>query len=151
MPFEIFAVLLGISVAALGIVRWLMHPSPTKPDPWDAEVEKSIHEPESVPLCHRCLTPHLEETWFCQRCGTAVGPYNNYMPFLYTFSEGEVFRAGVTDQIRRTPVAIGGLLLFSLLRYHVFAPCYWYFLFRNLKRPHQTNVPDASDVPSEQT
>jgi len=107
---------------------------PTSPDPWDKEIEKALHEPEAMEVCHRCFDPVTPGSWFCQQCGYAVGPYNNLMPYINVFSEGEVLRNGVNDKLRRKPLIVAGYLLVSLNLYLVFAPIYWILLYRNLKR-----------------
>ena len=123
------AVVSGMAVYRL--ILWV-RAAPTKPDPWGPELETSLQEPDAVPVCHHCFTQCPPRGWFCENCGCAVGPYNNWMPFIYIFSEGEIFRNGVADKMRVGPLTIGGYLLCSLSDYLVFAPVYWYFLFRNL-------------------
>jgi hypothetical protein len=108
--------------------------SPKTPDPWGEEIEKQLHEPDAVEICHHCFTPRSLSGWFCEHCGSAVGPYNNMMPFVNVFSEGEIFRNGVNDKLRASPFIIIGYLLFSLSAYAFFAPIYWFFFFKNLKR-----------------
>jgi hypothetical protein len=107
---------------------------PTTPDPWGEEIEKKLHEPEAVEICHLCLTPQHSHTWFCEHCGSAVGPYNNWMPYVCIFSQGEVLRNGVTNRLRASPLIIIGYLVYSLFNYFVFAPIYWFFLFKNLQQ-----------------
>lgn len=79
--------------------------------------------------------PQEPGAWFCGNCGSAVGPYNNLMPYLNVFSEGEVFRNGVSSRLRNKPVIFIGYFLISLGSYAIFAPIYWFFLLSNLKRP----------------
>jgi|SRR4051812_41098202 hypothetical protein len=127
-------VILGAGAGALyGFGRWVMIGKPS-PEPWGPEVDAAVHQPEAVPICHRCFAPQDPESWFCPECGAAEGRYNNYLPFINIFSEGEVFRAGVSDNIRPSFLTIGGYLLLSASAYFVFAPVYWYFLFKNLNR-----------------
>ena len=145
-PHEIIAPgALPIGLALAGLVVWRMiawvKNAPAVPDPWDAEIENGVQQPESVCLCHRCFTPTPPAGWFCEDCGGAVGPYNNLMPYVQVFSEGEVFRNGVTDKTRANPLVIGGYLLGSLSAYLVFAPVYWFFLFRNLRRIKREESP----------
>ena len=129
---------LGILAASLyGIVRRVAGTEPT-PDPWDAEVEKATHEVQAVELCHRCLTPQEQPSWFCPACGASIGAYNNYMPFVYLFAQGEVLRVGVTDHIRPSALVVCGFVLYSIVSYLIFAPVYWYFLFRNLRKSRET-------------
>ena len=108
--------------------------APVTPDPWDTEIEKQIHESDATVICHKCLTPQPHGQWFCEHCGSAVGDYNNVMPYLPAFSEGEVFRNGVTEKVRVNALTIIGYLLYSVACYFVFAPIYWFFFFKNLKR-----------------
>ena len=118
------------------VLRWLRG-SPTSADPWSEEVEKSMNAPEAEPVCHRCFSPHGDETWFCPCCGAAVGDYNNWMPYVYLFSQGEVLRNGVTANIKPSPSVVAGYIVLSLVCYLIFAPVYWYFLFKNLQRIKQ--------------
>jgi hypothetical protein len=50
-------------------------------------------------------------------------------------------RAGVMDHVRSSPLVVFGYLLCSLSSYAIFAPLYWYFLFRNI-RSHATKSSD---------
>ena len=142
---HILAVLVILGVCALAIYRvvlWIMD-APCSQDPWDHEVEEAISRDEAVPLCHHCLTPQEHLGWFCPECGATVGPYCNYMPYVYVFSQGEIFRAGVTERLRARPLVVVGYVLVSLGMYVIFAPIYWFFLFKNLRRNDAT-APDAS-------
>ncbi|MGD0813908.1 MAG: hypothetical protein ABSA83_09910 [Verrucomicrobiota bacterium] len=87
---------------------------PTSPDPWDKEIEQALHEPEAVEVCHRCFDPVAAGSWFCEHCGCAVGPYNNLMPYIDVFSEGEVLRNGGNDKLRQNALVIAGYLFLSL-------------------------------------
>jgi hypothetical protein len=116
------------------LIVWVRE-APIKPDPWDAAVAQKLSEPETAEVCPHCLTQQPPTAWFCSHCGKAVGPYNNLMPFLNVFSEGEVFRNGTTGRFRNRPVIIIGYMLLSLAAYSFFAPIFWYFLLSNLKRP----------------
>lgn len=120
------------------LVLWVRD-SPTKPDPWGSEIEASLHEPNAVPVCHRCFTPCPPRGWFCENCGGAVGPYNNYMPYVRVFSEGEVFRNGVTGRLRTSPLIIAGYFPYSLTAYLMFAPVYWFFLVKNLNQQRKAD------------
>jgi ribosomal protein L40E len=126
------------------LIAWVRE-APRKPDPWDAEVERKLEEPEAVEVCHHCLAQQPANAWFCEHCGSAVGPYNNIMPYLNVFSQGEVFRNGATDRLRTNPLIIAGYLLFSLSAYVVFAPIFWFFLFKNLKRSREVNPGDQPE------
>ena len=128
------AALGGLVLAGLWrFVIWVRE-APTTPDPWDAETKQKLSEPEAQEVCHHCLAPQPPTAWFCARCGSAVGTYNNWMPYVYIFSQGEVLRNGVTDKLRAGPLTIVGYLLYSLSNYFIFAPIYWFFLFKNLRR-----------------
>lgn len=123
----------AVAFIAYRIGRWIMRGEP-KPEPWGPDVDQAIHSPEAVPVCHRCFVPQAHDAWFCPECGTAVGAYNNWLPYIYIFSQGEVLRNGVTDRVRVNFLTVTGYLLLSVSVYVVFAPVYWYFLFRNLRR-----------------
>jgi hypothetical protein len=126
------------------LIAWVRE-APAKPDPWDAEVERQLAESEALEVCPHCLTPQPPNAWFCGHCGSAVGPYNNMMPYLNVFSEGEVFRNGASDCLRKKPLIIAGYLLFSLSAYVVFAPVFWFFLFKNLERPQEAEPDEQPD------
>jgi hypothetical protein len=117
----------GVGLLALAalwrLIAWVRDAPPT-PDPWDAEVEQRLRDPETREICHRCMTPHEPGAWFCAHCGAAVGPYNNLMPFLNVFSEGEVLRNGISDRFRRRPLIVIGYILISLGLFSFFAPIY---------------------------
>ena len=124
----------GLLLAAVWrLILWVRAATP-KPEPWGAEIEASVQAEDATPVCHRCLTPHSDVAWFCEYCGSAVGTYNNLMPFVCVFSQGEVFRNGGTDKFRAGPFLITGYLLCSLVNYLVFAPLFWFFFFKNLQR-----------------
>jgi len=126
----------GLLIAALWrLIVWVRE-APVKPDPWDAEVEQKISEPDAAEICPHCSTPQPPTAWFCQHCGKAVGPYNNLMPFLNVFSEGEVLRNGTTGRFRNRPLVLIGYIVITLGINPFFAPIYWFFLLLNLKRPH---------------
>ena len=125
------------------LIAWVRE-APPKSDPWDAEVEHQLEEPEAAEVCHHCLTQQPPNAWFCEHCGSAVGPYNNMMPYLNVFSEGEVLRNGAADRLRKNPLIIAGYLLFSLSVYVVFAPIFWFFLFKNLKRSREEKPGEQS-------
>jgi len=129
---------LGVGLLLLaGLWRFIgwIRDAPVRPDPWDAEIEQKLEDPEIREVCRHCSTPQEPGAWFCAHCGSAVGPYNNLMPYLNVFSEGEVFRNGVTGRFRNKPVIMIGYFLISLGSYAIFAPIYWFFLLSNLNRP----------------
>jgi len=131
MTIEALVILAAVAGALYTFMKWVGIGKPC-PDPWGPEVDAAVNEPEAVPVCHRCFAPQDPESWFCPECGAAEGRYNNYLPFINIFSEGEVFRAGVSDNMRPNFLIVVGYLLISLSAYFVFAPVYWYFLFKNL-------------------
>ena len=122
------------------LIVWVRE-APVKPDPWDAEVEQKLSEPEAAEICPHCLTQQPSTAWFCKHCGKAVGPYNNMMPFLNVFSEGEVLRNDTTVRFRNRPLILIGYFLITLGINPFFAPVYWFFLLTNLKRPHSEQEP----------
>jgi hypothetical protein len=126
------------------LIAWVRD-APDKPDPWSAEVEESLQQADATPICHRCLSPYQDDVWFCDTCGAAVGPYNNFMPYVHVFSEGEVFRNGVNQNLRASPLIITGYLFYSSVNYFVFAPIYWFFLFKNLNRMKQERLDESPE------
>lgn len=131
-----FVLLAICAIAIYTFILWVID-APSTADPWGKEVEEVMNRDDAVPVCHHCFTPQSHNGWFCPECGAVVGPYCNYMPYLYIFSEGEVLRAGVMERIRRRPLIVLGYIAFSLGMFAVAAPIYWFFLFKNLTRsPH---------------
>lgn len=107
---------------------------PIKPDPWDAEIAEKLKQPDCVAVCHHCFTPQQHDKWFCPECGAAVGPYNNCLPYICIFSEGEVLRNGLRNHLSQNFLTVMGYLFFSTVEYLVFAPIYWCLFFRNLRQ-----------------
>lgn len=107
---------------------------PLQPNPWDEDTEARLHEPEAVLLCPRCLEPEREGVQFCRDCGFAVGPYVTWSPYLYIFVLGDLLRTGVDRPFRVKSTTVCFLLLVSLFEYFIFAPVYWFFLIRNIRR-----------------
>jgi hypothetical protein len=129
-----------LCVVIYRVVLWVMEAKRTA-DPWSSEVDEAINQQEATPLCHHCLTPQDHNGWFCPRCGATVGPYSNYLPFVYLFSQGEVLRAGVTERLRHTPLIIMGYLLLPLGFFPMLAPlfvlwlaAYLLFFVQNYRR-----------------
>ena len=132
---ESLAALVILGICALAIYRfviWLKE-GPRSANPWGNEIDEALDRGEGLPLCHHCLTPQDHNGWFCPECGATVGPYCNYLPYVYIFSQGEVLRAGVTERFRRGPLIVIGLVLCSLALCAVLAPIYWFFLFKHLR------------------
>jgi hypothetical protein len=136
-------ILMGIIAAVIyWIVRWVRQsPGPQTPNPWPEEVESAVQDPDAVPICHRCFTPQDHDGWFCPKCGTATGPYNNWMPYLNIFSEGEVLRAGILDHLRPGFLVRLGYVFFSVVVFLTTFPLFilalpWnlYLFFQNLHR-----------------
>jgi len=130
------AVFIGLGLFGLVVYRvvlWLMEATRTA-DPWGEEIDNALNQDDAVPVCHHCLTPQEHNGWFCPECGATVGPYCNYLPYVYIFSQGEVLRAGVTERLRPTPLIVVGYVLFSFGMVAIAAPVYWFFLFKNLRR-----------------
>jgi len=123
-------------------ILWIRE-APLKADPWDAEVERKLEEPEAVEVCHHCLTRQPSNAWFCEHCGSAVGPYNNLMPYLNVFSEGEVLRNSTTGRLRNRPFILIGnfLVIFGINPF--FVPIYWLLILFNSNR--QSNEPESAE------
>jgi hypothetical protein len=109
--------------------------APDRPDPWDAVVEQQLSEPEAQEVCPHCFTEQPPTAWFCAHCGSAVGPYNNMMPYVQVFSEGEVFRNGTSGRFRNRPLILTGYFLITLGTFPFLAPIYWFSLLLNSNRP----------------
>ena len=125
----------GLMLAGLWrIVVWIRD-APATPDPWNAEIEQKLSEPEAVEVCPHCFTEQPPTAWFCAHCGSAVGPYNNLMPYVQVFSEGEVFRNGTSGRFRNRPVILIGYFLVVMGTFPFLAPIYLLSLLLNLKRP----------------
>jgi len=144
MTIEVFTVLLVFGLLCTWGWNWLREGTPS-PDPWDRDVAESLESETSEPLCYHCLAPQKDVRWFCQECGAAVGPYNNYDPYAQIFSQGQLLRTGVLDRIPRRPVVIIGYIILPLTHFFIFAPIYWFFLIRNLsaQSPIVTDAPES--------
>jgi hypothetical protein len=128
-------VLIGFGLVILWrVLRWFRGAAVT-PDPWGPEVEEILRKDEALEVCPHCLTPQQHTGWFCPECGSTVGPYSNYMPYIYIFSQGEVLRSGVTLPMPHRRFVLLGYLLFSFSMFSALAPVYWFFLLRNAHRP----------------
>lgn len=144
-------VLLALSGGAFyRLIQWIRY-LPLSPDPWDQLTTTALDSDEFEAVCHKCGQPHPTETRFCENCGGALGCYNNWMPYVYIFSEGEVLRTGATGKFRVTALTVGGYVIYSLIAYLIFAPVYWYFLFRNIRRlkAEQASAATNESVPGQ--
>ena len=132
----IVASALLVAAGLFRLWRWIQE-APAHPDPWDAEAGVDLDAAESRPLCTRCLSPHEETDWFCPQCGKAASPTTNWMPYLDELSLGDVLRHGTDGRIPVKPLTIIGYVVLSLTQYLVFAPIYWWRLWRNVERLKQ--------------
>ena len=129
-----------LAVLSLRLIAWVRD-APTTPDPWDAETDKKLSQLETEQTCAHCSTPQKDDAWFCPHCGNAVGPYNNMMPYLWIFSQGEVFRNGADGKVRQGPVTFIGYLLSAFACYTFLAPVYLFRYFKNLDRGENSEEP----------
>ena len=125
----------GLVIAALWRLIVWVRDAPATPDPWDAEVEQKLSAPETPEACPHCSTPQSPVAWFCPHCGSAVGPYNNLMPYVQVFSEGEVFRSGISGRVRNRPLVTIGFLLIILGINPFLLPVYGFLLLSQWRRP----------------
>lgn len=127
----------GLAILA-GYMFWRfivwVRDSPARPNPWDAETDQKLLDPETPETCPNCSTPQNPGAWFCEHCGRAVGPYNNLMPYVNAFSQGEVFRNGINGRFRNRPLIFIGFILASFWGYFVFAPVYLLMLLKSWRR-----------------
>ena len=137
----------GLAVVAFWrLIVWIRD-SPVLPDPWDADVERQLSE--AVEVCPHCLTEQPPTAWFCKRCGRAVGPYNNLMPYVQVFSEGEVFRNGMNGQFRNRPLILAGYFLVFLGTMPFLAPLYFLWLFAGRGKGPATGAQKAGPMDSQ--
>src|ERR1700749_2807788 len=99
---EVTALVIGALILTWGVFRWFAT-APVPPDPWDAEVAGEIANDDCPQICHRCLSQHDSSAHFCPRCGATLGTFTCLMPPLYSYAIGDVFRAGVDGNYRRSP------------------------------------------------
>ena len=118
------------------LVGWLrpLWCTPPEPDPWPEEVQLAIMAPDAIEVCHHCFTPLGQQGWFCPQCGASVGQYNNWMSYVYIFSQGEVLRSGVGPEARFTWLTVPGYIVLGLLAFGVFSPVYFFRLFMNWRK-----------------
>jgi hypothetical protein len=136
-------VIVIIAFALYGLVQLLkrLTTGPIAPDPWDAETSAKLEDINMQVLCHRCLVPNEPLADFCENCGAPVGKYTNYLPFPQLFSIGHALRVGAQGEYKRSPMTVLGYFLLALGEYTVFAPVYWYWLFRKMPRKESAAAP----------
>jgi len=141
-----------LAIIALGcfcfarFVIWLFK-GPREPDPWDEQIAADLAEGNCTPVCHRCLTPHDPLVNFCPQCGAAVGEYTNLLPFPRLFSLGHTLRIGTSGGFKRSPLIVGGFILLAIAEYAIFAPVYWFMLFRNISKQQHAETPAGPEPP----
>ncbi len=133
-------------IAIYRIIGWVME-APRTADPWGPEIDELLDREETLPLCDNCLAPQEHNGWFCPECGCTVGPYCNYLPYVYLFSQGELLRSGTTQPIRKkTPIILFGYLLSPCI-VPLLAPVYWVVLLINYNRsPGAEAGPPAAEA-----
>jgi hypothetical protein len=134
---ELLALIFGAAlfVVVYRIIIWVMD-APRTADPWGPEIDELLAKDETLALCDNCLAPQEHNGWFCPECGCTVGPYSNYLPYVYLFSQGELLRSGTMKPIRKKPIILLGYLLSSFMM-SLLAPVYWVFLLINYYRGPQ--------------
>jgi len=100
------------------------------PDPWSAEIDAAVKDPNAEALCVSCLFPQAPHSWFCPHCGYPTGDYVPMMPYLQIFVVSEVLRRGVSGPPEQRAGTQVFLALFSATQYAVFAPVYWFWMLR---------------------
>ncbi len=146
-PEFTIATLAVVGLGVLGVVAWWrwFSSGPLKPDPWGEEIAAQLRDPDSAPVCHRCLQEQSDTAHFCPQCGAAVGDYNNLLPFERIFSVGEVLRNGLNFKVRRSPLVILGYLILPFFIFSLAAPFYWYQFLRNLSRKPEPPAAGSQD------
>ena len=67
------------------------------------------------------------------------------MPYLNVFSEGEVFRNGVTERLRHKSVDSHRLFAHLPETLRLLRANFWFFLCQNLKTPGKKSAAEQSD------
>jgi hypothetical protein len=115
--------------AILGLIAWWRR-LPVTANPWPADVEAAVNDPDAVPLCFNCLAPQDPPRWFCRHCGHPTGENVAVMHFLYIFLIGEMYRRGVNGPPEKSAWMSAFLAFASISFYGLFAPVYWFWLLR---------------------
>jgi hypothetical protein len=144
MKIGTFLLLIFVPIVLYRFIVWLMGAKRT-PDPWGPEVEQELNSPESLPVCPHCLTPQEHNGWFCPQCGSTVGQYGNYLPFVYTFTIGDALRSGAGRAKSSFLLTLGYVLVgLSMLNYLVImVPICLFFLIKGMIRPNGKATPAA--------
>jgi hypothetical protein len=141
------------------VIVWVRN-APVRPNPWGAEFEQKMQDPDTPETCHHCSTPQPPGAWFCEHCGRVINSYNNWTPYVYSFSDGSVFRSNESGRLRvRWIIVVGYLLLISIKTGIIISPLFCILFFLNQRRIKQemanasnsmTNPssPDVSDSPT---
>lgn len=122
-----------VLVGCWRLFRWFFGEKPG-PNPWDEKTEESIQQPDAVPLCRRCLEPHEESARYCSNCGLPVDSMVPLSPFHQVFAMGDVLLTGTQRRFPVNWLTITGFVFLSMIQYLIFAPFYWFFLLRNVRR-----------------
>jgi hypothetical protein len=147
-PERILAAVVVAFGALVLLVRWVKQVQ-LSPAPWGPEIDEALAQSDATPICHHCFTPQPElPGWFCPHCGAAVGPYNNWMEYVSIFSIGEVLSTGAFHRFSVSALTVVGLLFFSISQYLIFAPVYWFWLIRNVRRMQREAVQPPVESPS---
>ncbi len=112
-------------------VRNLFHRGP--PDPWSREEDAAVRAREAVALCVNCLAPQPPHRRFCPECAYPTGEFVATMPYLTNYVVGEALRQGVIGPPERRVGVLAFLVLYSTTQYSIFAPLYWYWLYRRAR------------------
>ncbi len=124
-------ILVGMALTVVCAYRLLIW---FRPDPWDESVSAGMEQADAGALCCRCLELVPEGRHFCDHCGLTSDPCTNYSPYLQLFSLGDALRTGSFGSFSTRPLVIAGFLFLGLCEYAVFAPIYWFFVLRNVRR-----------------
>ena len=143
----------GLAITGLVVVglwrlfRWFFGGKPG-PNPWDEKTEEAINQPDATPICRRCLEPHEESARYCSHCGLPVDSLVPLSPFHQVFAVGDVLLTGTQRKFPVNWMTITGYVLLSMAQYLVFAPFYWFFLLRNVRRIRaEAKRPDDQAAP----